>query len=57
MISKLNKFKHLISRSQTQSHTVHMRRAFAVDVSAMNKDLNKCKIRKLKNVELKISLS
>jgi hypothetical protein len=34
-----------------------MRRAFAVDVMAMNKDLNKCKIGEHKNVELKISLS
>jgi hypothetical protein len=34
-----------------------MRRAFAVDVSAMNKELNKCKIIGANSVELKISLS
>jgi hypothetical protein len=34
-----------------------MRRAFAVDVSAMNKELNKCMIFGLKHIELKISLS
>jgi hypothetical protein len=34
-----------------------VRRAFAVDVSAMNKELNKWNVIGLNSVELKISLS
>jgi len=60
MISKLNTFKHLILNSKTHTFGFKdtIKRSFAVDVTAMNKELNKCNFTWILNsLEIKISLS